>query len=312
MNKTWSVFKHEFLKTVSRRSFILTLILVPLVPAVILWILGNLSDSQSQSLQQVFTGGQPQSALPYGAVDHSGLLTEAPESVRTAILAAVSHDLRTPVAGIKAALATVLDPDLTLAPADEHELLLQAAEATDRLDALLANLLDLSRLQTGAVRPVLEPVSVVEVVDGALAGLPAGSVVDETGEDLPLIVTDEGLLERVLANIIENAVRHNPTGEPVRVTAAVVPGGSVEVRVADRGPGVRAEERDRMFEPFQRLGDAPAGDGVGLGLAVARGLTDAMGGTVDAEDTPGGGLTMVVTLPSRSLAEAPSGSGERP
>ncbi|HOE35703.1 MAG: ABC transporter permease [Chloroflexi bacterium] len=81
MNKTWSVFKHEFLKTVSRRSFILTLILVPLVPAVILWILGNLSDSQSQSLQQVFTGGQPQSALPYGAVDHSGLLTEAPDWV---------------------------------------------------------------------------------------------------------------------------------------------------------------------------------------------------------------------------------------
>ncbi len=229
---------------------------------------------------------------------------QSSESVRTAILAAVSHDLRTPVAGIKAALATVLDPDLTLAPADEHELLLQAAEATDRLDALLANLLDLSRLQTGAVRPVLEPVSVVEVVDGALAGLPAGSVVDETGEDLPLIVTDEGLLERVLANIIENAVRHNPTGEPVRVTAAVVPGGSVEVRVADRGPGVRAEERDRMFEPFQRLGDAPGGSGVGLGLAVARGLAEAVGAELEADDTPGGGLTMLVRVP----VTAPGGS----
>ena len=228
----------------------------------------------------------------------------ASDSVRTAILAAVSHDVRTPVAGIKAALATVLDDDLDLSPADERELLHEAAEATDRLDALLANLLDLSRLQTGAVRPVMGAVSVVEVVDAAMAGLPPGAVRDETDEALPLIDTDAGLLERVLANLLENAVRHSPDGEPVRVTAAVVPGGAVEIRVADRGPGVPADERGRMFEPFQRLGDVPSGSGVGLGLAVARGLAEAVGALLEVDDTPGGGLTMVVRVPAADTARA--------
>jgi two-component system sensor histidine kinase KdpD len=226
-----------------------------------------------------------------------GARLRASDTVRTAILAAVSHDLRTPVAGIKAALATVLDDELTLSPQDEHELLVEAADATDRLDALLANLLDLSRLQTGAVRPVMSAVSVVEVVDGALGGVPPGSVCDETDEQLPLIETDAGLLERVIANVVENGVRHSPEGVPVRVTAAVVPGGHVEIRVADCGAGVPPADRDRMFEAFQRLGDAPSGSGVGLGLAVARGLAEAVSADLDVDDTPGGGLTMIIRVP---------------
>jgi two-component system sensor histidine kinase KdpD len=121
--------------------------------------------------------------------------------------------------------------------------------------------------------------------------------VDETDESLPLILTDAGLAERALANLVENAVRHSPSDLPVRLSAAVVPGERLEVRVIDRGPGVPEEDRDRMFLPFQRLGDAPEGLGVGLGLAVARGLAEAVGATLEAEETPGGGLTMVMSLP---------------
>ncbi|MDO8308720.1 MAG: DUF4118 domain-containing protein [Actinomycetota bacterium] len=219
------------------------------------------------------------------------------DAVRTALLAAVSHDVRTPVAGIKAALATVLDDELAIDPSDRRALLLSAAEAADRLDALLANLLDLSRLQTGAVRALMEAVSIDEVVQRALQGLPAGRVIDETDESLPFIVTDAGLLERVVANLVENAIRHSAADQPVRLCAATVPGSRLELRIIDQGPGVATSDRDRMFEPFQRLGDAPAGTGVGLGLAVARGLAEAVDATLEAEDTPGGGLTMVVSLP---------------
>jgi two-component system sensor histidine kinase KdpD len=100
-----------------------------------------------------------------------------------------------------------------------------------------------------------------------------------------------------VANLVENAVRHSPADRPVRLCAAVVPGGSLQLRIVDRGPGVPEDDRDRMFLPFQRLGDVPAGNGVGLGLAVARGLAEAVGATLEAEDTPGGGLTMVLSLP---------------
>jgi len=174
------------------------------------------------------------------------------------------------------------------------------AEAADRLDTLVANLLDLSRLQTGAVRPVLAPTSLDEVLHRALQSVPSGAVEDATHEDLPLVLTDAGLLERVVANIVENAVRHSPDGVPVRL-AAHVADGRLQLLVVDRGPGVPERDRPRMFQAFQRLGDSPAGSGVGLGLAVATGLADAVGATVDAEDTPGGGLTMVVSVP---LAEA--------
>ncbi len=219
------------------------------------------------------------------------------DAVRTALLAAVSHDLRTPLAGIKASISTLQDPSIDLAQGDRELLLEAAADAADRLGSLLSNLLDMSRLQTGAVQPMLEPVALDEVLHQALRGVPEAAVTDETDETLPLMLTDAGLLERALANLIENAVRHSPTDTPVRVCAAVVPDGILQVRIVDRGPGVAADDRDRMFQPFQRLGDAPGGAGVGLGLAVARGLADAVGASVDAEDTPGGGLTLVVSVP---------------
>jgi two-component system sensor histidine kinase KdpD len=225
------------------------------------------------------------------------------DSVRTALLAAVSHDLRTPLAGIKASIATLRDADLHLDAEDSASLLDNAADSADRLDALLENLLDLSRLQTESVRPVMAATSLDEVVYPALRGVPDDAVLDDTGDSLPLVLTDAGLLERSVANLVENAVRYSPAGRPVRLTAGVTQDRRLELRIVDRGPGVLDTDKTRMFEAFQRLGDSASGTGVGLGVAVARGLAEAVGATIDAEDTPGGGLTMVISIP---LADGPA------
>ncbi|QKW19610.1 sensor histidine kinase KdpD [Kitasatospora sp. NA04385] len=219
--------------------------------------------------------------------------------IRTALLAAVSHDLRTPLAGIKAAVSSLRAEDVEWGPEDEAELLAGIESGADRLDHLINNLLDMSRLQTGTVTPLLQPTDLDEVVPFALGGVPPGSVRLDVAESLPMVRADAGLLERVLANLVENAVKYGRAGSPVLVKADLLErAGRVELRVVDRGPGVPEEARERIFAPFQRYGDAPRGAGVGLGLAVARGFAEAMDGTVTAEDTPGGGLTMVVSLPA--------------
>ncbi|MCX9190730.1 histidine kinase [Carbonactinospora thermoautotrophica] len=217
------------------------------------------------------------------------------DRTRTALLAAVSHDLRTPLASIKAAVSSLRANDVRWDPEDEAELLAAIEESADRLDALVGNLLDMSRLQTGTVTPVMRPVGLDEVVPAALAGVPAARVRLDVPESLPLVWADPGLLERVVANVVENAVQHSPPDQPVLIQAGAIQD-RVELRVVDRGPGVPDEAKDRIFEPFQRLGDAPKGTGVGLGLAVARGFAEALGGSLTAEDTPGGGLTMVLAL----------------
>ncbi len=217
-------------------------------------------------------------------------------AIRTALLAAVSHDLRTPLAGIKASASALRSSQVDLDDADQRELLAQIEDSSDRLQALIDNLLDLSRLDAGAVRPRLAPVALDEVVPLALRGLPASRVTLDVPDDLPLVHADEGLLERALANVLENAIRYSPPGTPVSVSAAAM-GRQAVVRVADRGRGVPDEQKGDIFRAFQRLGDAPSGQGIGLGLAVARGFAEACGGTLEAEDTPGGGLTLVLTLP---------------
>ncbi|MGQ4379011.1 ATP-binding protein, partial [Streptomyces sp. SAS_267] len=216
--------------------------------------------------------------------------------IRTALLAAVSHDLRTPLAGIKAAVTSLRSDDVEWSEQDQAELLEAIEEGADRLDHLVGNLLDMSRLQTGTVTPIVRQIDLDEVVPMALGGVPEDSVELEIPETLPMVAVDPGLLERSVANIVENAVKYSTAGEPVLVSASAM-ADRVEVRVVDRGPGVPDEAKDRIFAPFQRYGDAPRGTGVGLGLAVARGFAEAMGGTLNAEDTPGGGLTMVLTLP---------------
>ncbi|MFJ7179260.1 ATP-binding protein [Streptomyces massasporeus] len=237
-------------------------------------------------------------------LDRQRLVGEAAEArklaegnkIRTALLAAVSHDLRTPLAAIKAAVTSLRADDVEWSHEDQAELLAGIEEGTDRLDHLVGNLLDMSRLQTGTVMPVFRETDVDEVVPMALGGVPEDSVVLDIPETLPMVTVDRGLLERAVANIVENAVKYTPAGTPVLVAASAI-GDRVEMRVVDRGPGIPDEAKDGVFEPFQRYGDAPRGAGVGLGLAVARGFVEAMGGTVTAEDTPGGGLTMVIALP---------------
>ncbi|MFD0688931.1 sensor histidine kinase [Actinomadura fibrosa] len=233
-------------------------------------------------------------------------------TIRTALLAAVSHDLRTPLASIKAGVSGLRATDVDWDPEDEAELLASVEESADRLDGLIGNLLDMSRLQTGVVTPLIRPVSLDEVLPKALLGVPEDRVDLDVPETLAPVPADAGLLERALANVIENAVRHG--AGRVLVTASELPAGTgpgrVEVRVVDRGPGVPGGAKERMFAPFQRLGDAPGGSGVGLGLAVARGFTEAMGGTLTPEDTPGGGLTMVLALPTAD-ARRPGGEEGR-
>ncbi|MFC9846861.1 ATP-binding protein [Streptomyces sp. NPDC060223] len=221
--------------------------------------------------------------------------------IRTALLAAVSHDLRTPLAGIKAAVTSLRSDDVAWSEEDQAELLKGIEDGADRLDHLVGNLLDMSRLQTGTVSPLVREIDLDEVVPMALGGVPEDSVELDIPETLPMIAVDAGLLERAVANLVENAVKYSPADELVLVSASAM-ADRVEMRVVDRGSGVPDEAKDRIFEPFQRYGDAPRGAGVGLGLAVARGFAEAMGGTLNAEDTPGGGLTMVLTLravPSR-------------
>ncbi|MFE2876989.1 DUF4118 domain-containing protein [Streptomyces roseus] len=245
-------------------------------------------------------------------LDRQRLVGEAEEArrlaegnrIRTALLAAVSHDLRTPLASIKASVSSLRSDDVDWSEEDRAELLEGIEDGADRLDHLVGNLLDMSRLQTGTVTPLIREIDLDEVVPMALGGVPEDSVLLDVPETLPMVAVDPGLLERSVANVVENAVKYSPAGERVLVRASHL-GDRVEVRVVDRGPGVPDEAKDRIFAPFQRHGDAPRGAGVGLGLAVARGFAEAMDGTLAAEDTPGGGLTMVLTLRAATRDSGP-------
>ncbi|BCJ51409.1 hypothetical protein Asp14428_28840 [Actinoplanes sp. NBRC 14428] len=225
-------------------------------------------------------------------------LAEA-DRMRTALLAAVSHDLRTPLASAKAAIASLRSDDVHFDDHDRTELLETADESLDRLIRLVTNLLDLSRLQAGALGVTPIDVGVEDIVPRALDDLgPAGHTVRlHLPEDLPYLYADPGLLERVIVNLTANALRHSPPGDPPVITASSL-GRSVEIRVIDHGPGIPADRWDRVFLPFQRLGDRDNHTGVGLGLALSRGLAEAMGGDLIPEETPGGGLTMIVRLPA--------------
>jgi two-component system sensor histidine kinase KdpD len=216
--------------------------------------------------------------------------------LRTALLSAVGHDLRSPLASIKAAAQSLHDPELHLPDADRAELAATIEESADRLTGLVANLLDSSRLATGAVTPDLRPVGYDEVVAQALRNLDgAARVAVDVDERLPEVLADPGLLERVVANLVDNALHHG-AGAPVAVRASAH-AEHVELRVVDAGPGVPRAGAERLFVAFQHLDDRDHG-GLGLGLSVARGFTEAMGGSLTAEDTPGGGLTLVVALPA--------------
>jgi two-component system, OmpR family, sensor histidine kinase KdpD len=262
------------------------------------------------------------------ALDRDRLRTQAAQAealaegnrMRTALLAAVSHDLRTPLASIKASVSTLRQTDVEWTEADEAALLATIEQSADRLDALIGNLLDMSRLTAGSLQPFLRPTAIDEVAPVALRGLDGASDLQLAVPDgLPLVLTDPGLLERVLANLFANALAYSPPGRPpeLRASHASEPGpaggsgAAVQLEIIDHGRGVPDELKERMFEPFQRL-DARGPDrsgvtGVGLGLAVVKGFLDTMGGSVQAADTPGGGLTMRVVLPCATAGASSAG-----
>jgi K+-sensing histidine kinase KdpD len=249
-------------------------------------LLGRLAAAAARTLEAQRLAEQAGRASRLAEVDR----------LRTAILAAVGHDLRTPLASIKAAASSLRAGDVAFSAADRDELLATVEESTDRLEDLVENLLAMSRLQAGVLSVQPRPVALDEVVSRALLHAPPDANVHVgVGDDLPLVLADPGLLERVVANLVSNAVR--AAGGGTVVLAAAASPSTVELSVVDHGPGVPAAERERIFAPFQRLDDHTADGGLGLGLAIARGFTEAMGGTVTPSDTAGGGMTMTVTLP---------------
>jgi two-component system, OmpR family, sensor histidine kinase KdpD len=281
----------------------------PLGPDLVLAVNGSDLAAEDQRVLNAFA------AQLAAAIDRRRISAQAAQAtalaeaneLRSALLQAVSHDLRTPLAGIKASASSLRQLDIAWSDVDRSEFLRTIEDETDRLTALVGNLLDMSRIQAGAVAPSTRPVGLEEVVPAALAGLGerADKVEVDVPESLPPVQADPALLERVVANLVDNAVAHAPESSPVRVEAGEV-GSKVMIRVIDRGPGIPPTERERIFQPFQRLGDSPSqgavgGDrghvaGVGLGLAVARGFTHAMGGDLVVDDTPGGGTTMTIEL----------------
>ena len=291
--------------------------------------------------------------------------------MRTALLAAVSHDLRTPLASIKASVSSLRQTDVEWSEADQADLLATIEQNADRLDALIGNLLDMSRLHTGSLQPFLRPTAIDEVAPAALLGLDDSLRLEMAVPDgFPLVLADPGLLERILANLFSNALRYSPPGRPPELHAELVDD-TVLLEVVDHGQGVPDEQKERVFEPFStypsarvgqaaarplstdpsarvgqaaarplstdpsarvgqaaarplstdpsaRVGQAAArpltrvGDrhpGVGLGLAVAKGFAEAMGGRIRAKDTPGGGLTVQIALPVASGDKSALGAG---
>ena len=223
------------------------------------------------------------------------------DRMRTVLLATVSHDLRTPLAAAKAAISCLRSDGIQLTAEDHGELLATADESLNQLTQLLASLLDVSRLQAGVLPVFPRPADLEEIIARCLGGIgpQARAVTVRLPPGLPRAMVDPPIMERVIANLTANALRYSPSGSPPLLTASAR-GGRVILSVVDRGPGVPEADRDRIFAAFQRLGDARSTIGVGLGLTVSRGLTEAMGGTLDPQATPGGGLTMAISVPAAS------------
>ncbi|GAA2017438.1 hypothetical protein GCM10009740_01130 [Terrabacter terrae] len=225
---------------------------------------------------------------------------EASERLRDALLAAVGHDLRTPLASATAAVTSLRSQDVIWSEDEREELLATAEESLTRLASLVSDLLDLSRLRAGVLSVLRQTLWLDELLPPVLdeLGADASKVVVALPEDLPPVVGDAALVVRVLVNVVGNALRHAPTdADPPELTGQTS-GDRVELHIIDHGAGVPARDRERIFSPFQRLGDTDNISGLGIGLALSRGLAEAMGGTLEASDTPSGGLTMVLALPA--------------
>jgi two-component system sensor histidine kinase KdpD len=287
--------------------------LIPVGTRATLELHGPTVDASARRLLVVIAS-QLDAALEHSDLSETasevGPLTEA-DRVRSALLAAVSHDLRRPLASATAAISGLRSSDVAWSDADRAELLATADESLSTLSALVTNLLDVSRVQAGVLGVSLTPVFAEDVIVPALEELHLGpgDIEPDLNPELPPLLADAGLLERVIVNLLDNARRFAPPGTRVRISTSSF-AGTVEIRIADHGPGIAPERRDQVFLPFQRMGDTDNLTGLGLGLALSKGFTEGMGGTLEAEDTPGGGLTMVVALPAATDGAAATTESE--
>jgi two-component system sensor histidine kinase KdpD len=238
------------------------------------------------------------------AVDATRPAVEA-DRMRAALLAAVSHDLRSPLAAAKAAVSCLCSRDIELTAAERDDLLATADDSLDVLSRLAGSLLDVTRLQATTRSVFPRPADLDEIIGCSLSSLgpSAQTVLTSIPPGLPEVMADPPIMERVIANVTANALRYSPAGSPPLLTASAR-GDRVELHVVDRGPGVPKADRDQMFVPFQRLGEPGSTSGVGLGLALSRGLIEAMRGTLDPRETPGGGLTMTISIPAARQARS--------
>jgi len=252
------------------------------------------------ALRQQRLAEEAERARPIAEADH----------LRAALLTTLSHDLRSPLAAATAAVDSLADPAITWTPGEHAELAETAQESLGQLRGLVDNLLDMTRLQAGALGVHAQPVAAAAIISRVLDSLAdhRSRIRVSLPVGLPALLADPALLERVLANLLGNAIRYSPPGQQVLLTASSHHD-QAELRIADRGPGIPPADRDRAFQPFHRLSGSGTHPGPGLGLALARGLTEAMNGTLIPDDTPGGGLTMILTLPAASPAMAQAGTG---
>jgi K+-sensing histidine kinase KdpD len=296
-------------------GYVLAAVLAPVLAVVLAILRGQLSPTTS--VLTVIAAAVVVGLLADNAVRYAGRAAAAigeseaarpigdADRMRTALLAAVSHDLRTPLAAARAAVSCLRATDIELTAEDHDELLATADESLGQLSHLLASLLDVSRLQAGVLPVFPRPANLAEIIAAALGciGPRARAVIVRIPPELPRIMVDPPLLERVIANVAANALRYSPSGSPPLLSASAR-GARVILRVVDYGPGVPEADRDRIFSAFQRLGDDRSAIGVGLGLTLSRGLAEAMHGTLEPEETSGGGLTMAISVPVASTTTA--------
>ncbi|MFT4211397.1 MAG: ATP-binding protein, partial [Microbacterium sp.] len=280
---------------------------VPVAEGVVLELHGADLPASGQRLLAVIVA-QLAAALEHSALEEAAseiAPLAASDKVRSALLSALSHDLRRPLAAATAAVGGLRAAGGALSETDREELLATADESLTALATLVTDLLDVSRLQAGVLAVTTFPVDPVDAILPALDELDLGPAQVELDFDPagPALSADPVLLQRVVVNLLANAVRHSPAGVPVRISTSTF-ADVVEIRIVDHGPGIPKDRQDDVFLPFQRLGDTDNTTGLGLGLALSKGFVEGMGGTLTPEDTPGGGLTMVVSLPAAS-APAP-------
>lgn len=253
-------------------------------------------------------------ALQRAALDdevHRTRLDSEAATLRAALFSSVTHDLRTPLASIKASASGLLDGSAAYTEDQRMEMLRTVVEEADRLNRIVANLLDLARMRAGALTPMREAVWIQDLINAVLARmrrkLEGFQVRVQVRTDVPAVHGDAMQIDQVLTNILENSARFAPAGGEILITGALRHG-NVQVRIADRGPGIEVSERERVFEEFYRKDSGPGRGGTGLGLAIARAIVLAHGGRIWVEGTPGGGASIVFELPKAQDIASSSGA----